>query len=382
MATKIQLRRGTSTEWTAVNPTLSSGEPGVETDTGKFKLGNGTDDWNTLPYANSGGVGHEQNTDTDLDPTFEATFEKVANKGAPNGYASLDSGGKVPSNQLISSLMEYKGTWDALTNTPALADGTGDAGDTYRVSVAGMQNLGSGNISFEVSDYIIYNSSIWEKSDTTDAVSSIFGRTGEVTAQQNDYSHSQLSGITETDHHDNSLDHDGAAQDTAIAGKEPANPNIQAHVTSPHAPSDAQKNSDITKAEIEAKLTGEISSHTHAGGTGDGVPSGIISMWSGLISAIPSGWILCDGQGGTPDLRDRFILSVGSSEDPGATGGSTSYGHSGGSVDSHGYITNLRTGGSAVGFDSTASASHNVTQPDNHEGVVPPYYKLAFIMKT
>ena len=47
---------------------------------------------------------------------------------------------------------------------------------------------------------------------------------------------------------------------------EPANANIQTHVASAHAPSNAQKNSDITKAEIEAKLTGEIGSHTHAGG--------------------------------------------------------------------------------------------------------------------
>ena len=52
-----------------------------------------------------------------------------------------------------------------------------------------------------------------------------------------------------------------------VSGKEPANANIQAHVTAPHAPADAQKNSDITKAEIEAKLTGEVSTHSHAGGS-------------------------------------------------------------------------------------------------------------------
>ena len=46
---------------------------------------------------------------------------------------------------------------------------------------------------------------------------------------------------------------------------EAKNDNIQAHIITPHAPSDAQKNSDITKAEIEAKLTGEIASHSHAG---------------------------------------------------------------------------------------------------------------------
>lgn len=44
---------------------------------------------------------------------------------------------------------------------------------------------------------------------------------------------------------------------------------VDNHVASQHAPSNAQKNSDITKAEIEAKLTGEISSHTHAGGSGE-----------------------------------------------------------------------------------------------------------------
>lgn len=55
--------------------------------------------------------------------------------------------------------------------------------------------------------------------------------------------------------------------DTALAGKEPANANIQAHIASPHAPADAQKNSDITKGEIEAVLTGSVSSHSHAGAT-------------------------------------------------------------------------------------------------------------------
>lgn len=49
---------------------------------------------------------------------------------------------------------------------------------------------------------------------------------------------------------------------------EPANANIQTHIGSAHAPSTAQKNSDITKAEIEAKLTGEITSHTHPAGAG------------------------------------------------------------------------------------------------------------------
>jgi len=50
---------------------------------------------------------------------------------------------------------------------------------------------------------------------------------------------------------------------TDLSSRELANVNIQAHVTSAHAPANAQKNSDILKAEIEAKLTGEITTHTH-----------------------------------------------------------------------------------------------------------------------
>ena len=62
-----------------------------------------------------------------------------------------------------------------------------------------------------------------------------------------------LSGKSDTSHNHN-------------ASYEPINANIQAHIASAHAPSNAQKNSDITKAEIEAKLTGAITSHSHSGG--------------------------------------------------------------------------------------------------------------------
>ena len=54
---QIQLRRGTSIQWLATNPILAEGEPAVETDTHKLKVGNGVDHWSALPYfpAGSGG---------------------------------------------------------------------------------------------------------------------------------------------------------------------------------------------------------------------------------------------------------------------------------------------------------------------------------------
>ena len=66
---------------------------------------------------------------------------------------------------------------------------------------------------------------------------------------------------------------------------EPANSNIQAHVTSQHAPANAQKNSDITKAEIEGKLTGEISTHTHAGGSVVGYAINVQALTSSPVDA-------------------------------------------------------------------------------------------------
>lgn len=56
MAVQIQLRRGTASEWTSANPILSQGEFGYESDTTKFKVGNGTASWTELGYALGGGA--------------------------------------------------------------------------------------------------------------------------------------------------------------------------------------------------------------------------------------------------------------------------------------------------------------------------------------
>jgi nanoRNase/pAp phosphatase (c-di-AMP/oligoRNAs hydrolase) len=49
--TQLQVRRGTASQWTSTNPTLAAGEFGFETDTGKFKIGNGSTAWTSLSYA-------------------------------------------------------------------------------------------------------------------------------------------------------------------------------------------------------------------------------------------------------------------------------------------------------------------------------------------
>ena len=58
MSVKIQLRRGTAAQWTVANTILAQGEFGVEVDTGRFKIGNGTSTWTTLSYPSGiGGLG-------------------------------------------------------------------------------------------------------------------------------------------------------------------------------------------------------------------------------------------------------------------------------------------------------------------------------------
>ena len=150
---------------------------------------------------------------------------------------------------------------------------------------------------------------------------------------------------------------------------------------------------------------------TSAGGSNtptwvDPFPSGGIIMWSGSIATIPSGWFLCNGSNGTPDLRNRFIVGAGSTYSPAATGGSANaivvaHVHSGtttlggdhvhGGVPSQSPDIDRGTGSSLFSLDNTgitqSAGSHNHTFATDSTGSsgtnanLPPYYALAFIMK-
>ena len=71
----------------------------------------------------------------------------------PDGIPQLDGSGKILVSQLPNSVMEYKGTWNAATNTPTLANGTGNQGDVYLCNVAGTTDFGAGPITFFVGDH-------------------------------------------------------------------------------------------------------------------------------------------------------------------------------------------------------------------------------------
>jgi Phage Tail Collar Domain len=141
---------------------------------------------------------------------------------------------------------------------------------------------------------------------------------------------------------------------------------------------------------------------------GNSFVTGMIMMWSGSIASIPSGWVLCNGSSGTPDLRDRFVVGAGSTYAVGATGGSAnaivvSHTHTGttgamnsNATHSHTYDGTNVPGGSGVAsrqgvintkttstanIDHTHSFTTDATGSSATNANLPPYYALAYIMK-
>ena len=168
------------------------------------------------------------------------------------------------------------------------------------------------------------------------------------------------------------------------------------------------------------------------------IPVGVIAMWSGAIGAIPAKWVLCNGQNGAPDLRDRFIVAAGTAYTVGqkntpaaSTGAGTPHSHTGSTAEhvltveqipahghpwyhktntenstesqpSGGIVTGSAGASSVVAAVSTAPAStsgqqiggagggkghsHAFTGMSNEEththpiDVRPAFYALAFIM--
>ena len=141
--------------------------------------------------------------------------------------------------------------------------------------------------------------------------------------------------------------------------------------------------------------------------------TGMIVMWSGAVSTIPTGYALCDGSNSTPDLRDRFVMCAGTTQAVNATGGSAnsvvvSHNHSASTNTvgnhTHGSVTKNSLKGpgdgvkwlkaqyygeSVMNSGSTGgggSHAHSVTVNSKGESGTgknnPKFYALAFIMKT
>jgi hypothetical protein len=152
MATvRIQVRRGTASQWSTTNPVLAAGEMGVETDTNLFKFGNGTSTWTALSYANNSDVAIgeisqdainnalslgagltksyndgtntiEITVDSDvialksyvderevwIQNQADSTYIPQEDRGAVNGVASLNAQGKVPTSEIDTTVISTR----------------------------------------------------------------------------------------------------------------------------------------------------------------------------------------------------------------------------------------------------------------------------------
>jgi microcystin-dependent protein len=128
--------------------------------------------------------------------------------------------------------------------------------------------------------------------------------------------------------------------------------------------------------------------------------SGMIIIWSGSLGSIPAGWVLCDGTNATPDLRDRFVVAAGNTYAVGATGGTAdaivvSHTHT---LTDPGHVHTANFVRNASGAFSSTAGSNLTNVADTNSAFtgitiatagtsgtnqnLPPYYALAYIMKT
>lgn len=140
------------------------------------------------------------------------------------------------------------------------------------------------------------------------------------------------------------------------------------------------------------------------------IPSGIICLWSGSVDNIPDGWALCNGENGTEDLRDKFVVGAGRNYAVNATGGNASqtvnlYGSTGATtlsvnqMPSHTHTFPMRSRLSSTDYSSpsytrTSNDSFGYTdatggsQSHSHSlsgsaavSTLPPYYAKCYIQK-
>ena len=117
--------------------------------------------------------------------------------------------------------------------------------------------------------------------------------------------------------------------------------------------------------------------------------TGMIVAWSGATNAIPTGFVICDGNNNTPDLRDKFIIGAGNNYNVDATGGSKDA-----VVVEHKHTTSIDgghvipgVGGNSYGYGGAGTYASTIFSMNN-QGVsgtdknLPPYHALCYIMKT
>jgi hypothetical protein len=109
---------------------------------------------------------------------------------------------------------------------------------------------------------------------------------------------------------------------------------------------------ELSERAQQAVIAALLCNISSGGGGGSGVPSGVILMWSGTIATIPTGWQLCNGTNGTPDLRNKFVVCADAD-----SGGAAKSTITGVALQSGGANTHTHTFAGNTGATQTSLAS-------------------------
>lgn len=182
MAVIIQIRRGNAADWTSANPVLSQGELGLELDTVKFKIGNGSDDWITLPYWSGSGTDHTHINISTLD-LFDEDSSGLLWNGSPieetsGRFTFTIQSGSNWNNSVIPVYQIGENRKIEITKVKSTAMGTGGSTLTFNLEERNYGSLNSTGATLLISDMIA----------TLDGVeTTLFSNPSAQTIEPNDY---------------------------------------------------------------------------------------------------------------------------------------------------------------------------------------------------
>ena len=379
------------------------------------------------------------------DVTFEGdiTLDEITARNANvTGVATVGTGlylnGKLfdgdgdfgTSGQLLSSDGTDLAWIDASTTSVANANNVGtNSNSTNADQFITFVGTSSGNNPIRVNSNIKYNPSTNTLSQINIAGSSTavnFNVTGDLTVggqlKDGDGNFGTAGQVLRSDGTDTEWVNTGslAAGAAAEVGVSAASANANHFITMVDTASGNENirvDTDLTYNPVTNTLNVPNISGNGSGLSGiESFVTGMIILWYGNTGNIPTGFVLCDGQNSTPDLRDRFVVGAGSAYSPGNTGGNSSVTLSESQLPSHTHtasvsdpghqhntsVTNSAlfpaTGQITIGYGgpggypatiftmSDATTGISVSNSSTGSGGAienrPPYYALCYIMKT
>ena len=292
---------------------VANGGTGASTLTGYVK-GNGTSAMTasaTVPSTDVTGLGtmSTQNANSvaitggSITGTTVAGYIPTTEKAAALGVATLDAGGTIPLSQIPASIqggVSYQGTWNASTNTPTLTNGVGTKGYYYVVSVAGSTNL-DGITSWNVGDWAIFNGTVWQKVDNTDAVTSVNGFTGTVVLTTTDVAEGTNQYFTTARARTSVSAGTGISYDNATGVITNASPSLGGDVVGPASATDnAIARFDSTTGKLIQNSVVTVGDTGAA--TGFTTLSASTSVTTPIVQASNSGGLALKNSGGTTQM--------------------------------------------------------------------------------